>query len=562
MYSQSHRSTISRSRHERISCLTGVFIAFIFTAPGVTHSFLPVHQRGQERLVKYATQRSQPVRLVQAKTNRRTLQFNETFLDDEEWIEGLTMSFRNISGKEVVYVGVRLTFDRLQNSSQSPAIWELQYGDDPFRYKTVESLPPLRVKSVLPNDIVDLRMTDEQYGELKLFLQSLGYPSEHSVDFRVISVGFRDNTAWYLGKTHKRDPSNPRGWSTVDAEERPKKRPKIGAHHSERPNRFSRATSSLSGRVVIAANPQVPCGGIFPSFVDCPPQPSECTVRKDNLTGTGSFALATGYAPCKAMIGGNELTCSSSTETTVAVPCPTPSPTPGTCNGIADYTSYPSSGCITGLIFGGPCTRSNAFISRCADPTGYAQETCSCPDGINTSPIIIDVDRTGFLLTDAAQGVVFDILNDSVPLQLSWTHPNSSNAFLALDRNGNNNIDNGEELFGDITPQQTVSSPNGFLALAEYDRLTGGGNQNGRVDRYDDIFPRLRLWRDLNHNGRSETSELQSLTSAGIAGIDLNYKESKKIDVFGNRFRYRAKVYDTNGVTSNRWAWDVFLTVQ
>src|SRR6202008_2701992 len=56
---------------------------------------------------------------------------------------------------------------------------------------------------------------------------------------------------------------------------------------------------------------------------------------------------------------------------------------------------------------------------RCASPTGYDFDFCNCPDGIDTSPIVIDLDGTGFFMTDAIGGVPFDILNDNVPVQLS-----------------------------------------------------------------------------------------------------------------------------------------------
>lgn len=81
------------------------------------------------------------------------------------------------------------------------------------------------------------------------------------------------------------------------------------------------------------------------------------------------------------------------------------------------------------------------------------------------------------------------------------------------------------------------------------------GKDKGR----DAIFSSLRRWQEVNPNGISEAGELHSLPALGLARIEIDYKETKKVDQYGNRFKYRAKVKDAHDAKVGRRAWEVFL---
>ncbi len=176
--------------------------------------------------------------------------------------------------------------------------------------------------------------------------------------------------------------------------------------------------------------------------------------------------------------------------------------------------------------------------------------------------MLIDVLGNGFDLTNLENGIRFRPEPGAEKIKTSWTTAGSDDAWLVLDRNGNGSIDDATELFGCATLQPDPEPGrigNGFIALAEFDKVSNGGNGDGLISKDDDVFNRLRLWRDSNHDGRSRNSELFRLRDLGLRKIDLDFQESRRTDEHGNKFKYRARVKDANDAQLGRWAFDIFL---
>ncbi len=136
-------------------------------------------------------------------------------------------------------------------------------------------------------------------------------------------------------------------------------------------------------------------------------------------------------------------------------------------------------------------------------------------------PLVLDLDGKGIQLTEAGKGAIFDVTADGKLDSTAWVKGNT--ALLTYDRNGNGVIDNGSELFGDQN-----GAADGFEELGKYDT-----NGDRKITILDPIFKALKLYRDLNGDGKMSKNEFSSLSELGIKALNLNFMRTSA-DINGN----------------------------
>lgn len=134
-----------------------------------------------------------------------------------------------------------------------------------------------------------------------------------------------------------------------------------------------------------------------------------------------------------------------------------------------------------------------------------------------SSPLVVDLDGDGIETLGSGVGIYFDHDNNGFSEDTGWV--GKDDGLLVRDINGNGQIDNGTELFGNNTLLSNgEKAKNGFEALKELD-----SNNDNVFDPNDAAWNEVKVWKDGNSNGIVDDGELLTMEQAGITGVDLNY---------------------------------------
>jgi hypothetical protein len=135
-------------------------------------------------------------------------------------------------------------------------------------------------------------------------------------------------------------------------------------------------------------------------------------------------------------------------------------------------------------------------------------------DGLHQTLQVISLELSSALPAEATTTTttkLIDVDGDGYLEQTQWLQTNQ--ALLAVDLNGDGQIGLGETLnLQDADQVQHARTSMGWL----------DANSDGKLTAQDPAFAALKLWVDVNADGKSANGELQTLSQAGITAIDFS----------------------------------------
>ena len=163
------------------------------------------------------------------------------------------------------------------------------------------------------------------------------------------------------------------------------------------------------------------------------------------------------------------------------------------------------------------------------------------------TPIVIDLNGNGVQTVARANSIgQFDLLGNGKAIDSGWL--SQDDGFLAIDANGNGNIDDISELFGG------QNKGDGFAKLANFD-----SNADGLIDFNDIDFASLKIWQDANGNHQTDAGELMSLTDAGVVSLNVGFTELPFLDAQGNLHLERSVATMSDGSSADMT--DVYFNI-
>jgi hypothetical protein len=199
-----------------LTALTGVVWTSTRNAAGSIIRTVEAVGQTRERILKKGTFPDEPMKVISIKVKGKTIESHKRFVEEDDWLKSLTIKLKNVSNKPIIFFEISLRFPATEEDPDGPQpsyVRDLKYGREPLM--DAPALPD-QVKPVMPNETVDITLTEEDREAIELSLIQLGF----SADIKYVKMLLRtviidDDTMWRAGKILRRDPNEPGTWKVV-----------------------------------------------------------------------------------------------------------------------------------------------------------------------------------------------------------------------------------------------------------------------------------------------------------------------------------------------------------
>jgi hypothetical protein len=189
----------------RVTMITLIGVSLIFAVWLASSSARSQHL---DRIVVRKPWRVEPVQVVAVKTkHKENIEIARTFEEDDDWLDGFTVTVANKYHKTVTAMEIEMVFRREPGDTRPPLAYPLHFGPSPSSREYIYRDPN---KVIKVGKTAELSLSPENYKTLKRDFEQTGYPNSiKRVELIIREVGFEDGSVLYSGTLYLQDPANP-----------------------------------------------------------------------------------------------------------------------------------------------------------------------------------------------------------------------------------------------------------------------------------------------------------------------------------------------------------------
>lgn len=194
-----------QNRLARLTLITFIGLSLISTTWLINSG---ARSQGKERIVVRKPWPLEPVKVTAVKTkNKGEVKIGEEFDEEDDWLDGFTLTVANNYDKTVTAMTIEIVFRREFGDTRSPFAFALHLGPSPNRPEYLKRNPN---KVIKVGEKLDLRLSPKNYETLKRGFELAGYAhSIKRIELVIREVGFEDGSMLQSGTLYLQDPAYP-----------------------------------------------------------------------------------------------------------------------------------------------------------------------------------------------------------------------------------------------------------------------------------------------------------------------------------------------------------------